>query len=100
MGKLCRRVFDITISLVAIVLLSPILLIITLAIKLSGRGPVIFKQQRAGINRTLTFQEADTTELPFDDDHFQIVSVAFGLRNVSDTDRGIAEMVRVCQPGG
>jgi len=26
--------------------------------------------------------------------------VAFGLRNVSDTDRGLAEMVRVCRPGG
>ena len=29
-----------------------------------------------------------------------IVAVAFGLRNVADTDRGLAEMVRVCQPGG
>ena len=26
--------------------------------------------------------------------------MAFGLRNVSDTDRGLAEMVRVCRPGG
>jgi len=26
--------------------------------------------------------------------------VAFGLRNVSDTDRGLGEMVRVCRPGG
>ena len=29
-----------------------------------------------------------------------MTSVAFGLRNVTDTDRGIAEMVRVTQPGG
>ena len=28
------------------------------------------------------------------------VTIAFGLRNVTDTDRGIAEMVRVTQPGG
>jgi demethylmenaquinone methyltransferase/2-methoxy-6-polyprenyl-1,4-benzoquinol methylase len=48
----------------------------------------------------LTFVEADTQHLPFDDNRFQIVSVAFGLRNVTDTRRGLHEMVRVCQPGG
>ena len=31
---------------------------------------------------------------------FQIVSVAFGLRNVADTDKGLKEMTRVCGPGG
>jgi demethylmenaquinone methyltransferase/2-methoxy-6-polyprenyl-1,4-benzoquinol methylase len=46
------------------------------------------------------FVEADAQRLPFDDDTFQIVSVAFGLRNVSDTDQGLREMTRVCQPGG
>jgi len=48
----------------------------------------------------LEFREADTQGLPFPDDTFQIVSVAFGLRNVSDTERGLKEMLRVCQPGG
>lgn len=48
----------------------------------------------------LTFIEADTQHLPFDDNRFQIVSVAFGLRNVSDTMAGLREMLRVCQPGG
>ncbi|MBM83658.1 MAG: bifunctional demethylmenaquinone methyltransferase/2-methoxy-6-polyprenyl-1,4-benzoquinol methylase UbiE [Planctomycetaceae bacterium] len=47
-----------------------------------------------------TFLEADTMHLPFPDDQFQIVSVAFGLRNVSDTMAGLREMARVCQPGG
>lgn len=46
------------------------------------------------------FLEADTQNLPFEDSLFQIVSVAFGLRNVADTRRGLAEMFRVCQPGG
>lgn len=48
----------------------------------------------------LTFIEADTQHLPFDDNRFQIVSVAFGLRNVSDTMAGLREMLRVCRPGG
>ncbi|WP_437221733.1 bifunctional demethylmenaquinone methyltransferase/2-methoxy-6-polyprenyl-1,4-benzoquinol methylase UbiE [Planctomicrobium sp. SH661] len=48
----------------------------------------------------VTFTEADTQHLPYPDDHFQIVSVAFGLRNVSDTRAGLREMIRVCQPGG
>ncbi len=48
----------------------------------------------------LTFLEADTVRLPFDDDQFQIVSVAFGLRNVTNTEAGLREMIRVCRPGG
>lgn len=58
------------------------------------------KKRRAGLNGELTFVEADSQQLPFPNDHFQIVSVAFGLRNVQDTDRGLREMARVCAPGG
>jgi demethylmenaquinone methyltransferase/2-methoxy-6-polyprenyl-1,4-benzoquinol methylase len=58
------------------------------------------KQARAKIGNELTFIQADTQNLPFEDDRFAIVSVAFGLRNVADTDRGLAEMTRVCRPGG
>lgn len=46
------------------------------------------------------FIEADSQALPFADDTFQCVTVAFGLRNVSDTDRGLQELTRVCHPGG
>jgi demethylmenaquinone methyltransferase/2-methoxy-6-polyprenyl-1,4-benzoquinol methylase len=48
----------------------------------------------------IRFVEADAQRLPFADDFFQITCVAFGLRNVTDPDRGIREMVRVTQPGG
>lgn len=47
-----------------------------------------------------TFVEADAQSLPFPSDAFQAVTVAFGLRNVADTDQGLAEMTRVCRPGG
>ncbi len=49
---------------------------------------------------TWLYLEADAQKLPFPDDYFQITTVAFGLRNVPDTDRGLAEMVRVTRPGG
>ncbi|MFO0819425.1 MAG: bifunctional demethylmenaquinone methyltransferase/2-methoxy-6-polyprenyl-1,4-benzoquinol methylase UbiE [Pirellulales bacterium] len=79
----------------------------------AGRSPVVGsdfcpemldiaeqKKQRAGIRDQIQFVQADTQNLPFPDDKFQIVSVAFGLRNVSDTDQGLREMTRVCRPGG
>lgn len=56
------------------------------------------RRRRAG-NR-IRFLEADAQQLPFADGQFQITTVAFGLRNVTDTDRGLAEMVRVTQVGG
>jgi len=58
------------------------------------------KAGRLPPDRCLTLIEADAERLPFADDAFGVVSVAFGLRNVSDTDRGLREMVRVCRPGG
>ena len=58
------------------------------------------KCRRAGAADRIQLIEADTLRLPFADDTFQIVSVAFGLRNLSDTDAGLREMARVCRPGG
>ena len=61
-----------------------------------GRG----KLQRAGARDTVSLVEADAENLPLADDTFTVVCVAFGLRNVSDTDRGLREMARVCRAGG
>jgi demethylmenaquinone methyltransferase/2-methoxy-6-polyprenyl-1,4-benzoquinol methylase len=54
---------------------------------------------RAATNR-IALVEGDSLRLPAPDDTFGIVSVAFGLRNVGDTARGIDEMTRVARPGG
>jgi len=51
-------------------------------------------------SETIDWVEADTMALPFESNRYQIVSVAFGLRNVSDTSSGLKEMFRVCRPGG
>jgi demethylmenaquinone methyltransferase/2-methoxy-6-polyprenyl-1,4-benzoquinol methylase len=54
-----------------------------------------------GCTRTaIDFVEADAQRLPFADNQFQIVTVAFGLRNVADTQQGLREMARVCAPSG
>jgi demethylmenaquinone methyltransferase/2-methoxy-6-polyprenyl-1,4-benzoquinol methylase len=58
------------------------------------------KAARIGANERIQFIEADAQALPFRDNTFQIVCVAFGLRNVADTDRALGEMVRVAAPGG
>lgn len=47
-----------------------------------------------------SFLAADTLILPFLDDTFDVVSVGFGIRNVSDLEMGIREMARVAAPGG
>ncbi|WP_439624613.1 bifunctional demethylmenaquinone methyltransferase/2-methoxy-6-polyprenyl-1,4-benzoquinol methylase UbiE [Gemmata sp.] len=58
------------------------------------------KARAAGAAGRVTFVEADAQSLPFASASFQLVTNAFGLRNITDTDRGLAEMVRVLRPGG
>lgn len=62
--------------------------------------PAQNKSRRARAMERIRFIEADTQQLPFPDNTFQLTTVAFGLRNVTNTDRGLAEMVRVTRPGG
>jgi demethylmenaquinone methyltransferase/2-methoxy-6-polyprenyl-1,4-benzoquinol methylase len=44
--------------------------------------------------------EADALSLPFPDQHFSLVTSAFGFRNLADYDAGLREMARVLRPGG
>jgi lipopolysaccharide/colanic/teichoic acid biosynthesis glycosyltransferase len=50
MRSLFKRLFDLSVSLSAIVVLSPVFVVISIAIKLSGKGLTIFRQERAGKN--------------------------------------------------
>ncbi len=58
----------------------------------------IEKSARSGA--AIEWVEADAMDLPFPAASFDLVTVAFGLRNIADTGRGLAEMARVCKPGG
>lgn len=44
--------------------------------------------------------QCDAEKLPFPDNHFDVVSIAFGLRNVTHKDAALREMKRVLKPGG
>lgn len=44
--------------------------------------------------------QGDMLALPFPDANFDVVTVGFGLRNVADLDRALAEILRVLKPGG
>ena len=58
------------------------------------------KARRRSLEEAVGFQQADTLRLPFRDASFDAATVAFGIRNVVDAPRGIAEMARVTRPGG
>jgi demethylmenaquinone methyltransferase/2-methoxy-6-polyprenyl-1,4-benzoquinol methylase len=48
----------------------------------------------------ITFEVADVTKLPFETGSFDIASISFGIRNVGDPRKGIAEMARAVRSGG
>lgn len=50
-NRLIKRVFDIVGSLLLIILFSPVMVLIAIGVKLSSPGPVLFKQERVGLNR-------------------------------------------------
>jgi demethylmenaquinone methyltransferase/2-methoxy-6-polyprenyl-1,4-benzoquinol methylase len=58
------------------------------------------KLARLGLSHRVRLVEGDALSLPFADGSFDAVSIAFGLRNLPDRRRGIAEMSRVLRPGG
>ncbi len=53
-----------------------------------------------GLVRGLRFMQMDAEALPFPDGSFDLVTIAFGLRNVTDKQQALAEMHRVLKPGG
>lgn len=63
-------------------------------------GMIAEGRRRHGDIANLAFVEADATALPFADDEFDTVTISFGLRNVNDPRRALAEMLRVTAPGG
>ena len=58
------------------------------------------KLRDLGIVGNVEYVQANAEELPFPDNTFDIITIAFGLRNVTDKDKALASMYRVLKPGG
>lgn len=63
-------------------------------------GMIEVGRRRQADNPYVTFVQADATQLPFDDDAFDAVTISFGLRNIVDPRAALAEFYRVTKPGG
>jgi len=63
-------------------------------------GMIEVGRKKFGRVRNMQFVEADATNLPFADDEFDATTISFGLRNVVEPKKAIAEMFRVTKPGG
>ncbi|HEY9718688.1 MAG TPA: bifunctional demethylmenaquinone methyltransferase/2-methoxy-6-polyprenyl-1,4-benzoquinol methylase UbiE [Trichormus sp.] len=63
----------------------------------------VAKQRAASaknLEAELEWQQGDAQQLPFPDDSFDAAIISFGLRNLTDLQRGVSEMARVVKPGG
>lgn len=58
------------------------------------------KLRDLGIVDNVSYVQANAEELPFPDDHFDCITIGFGLRNVTDKDKALRSMFRVLKPGG
>ena len=59
----------------------------------------IAAQRSLYLQDRLTWIEADALDLPFQDNHFDAATMAYGLRNLTDIPRGLSELHRVLKPG-
>lgn len=58
------------------------------------------KLRNRGLVQNIEYVQANAEYLPFDDDTFDVVTIAFGLRNVTDKDKALRSIFRVLKPGG
>lgn len=58
------------------------------------------KVEKRNLGDRISLMEGDALQLPFPDNHFDAVAIAFGIRNIPDRPRALREMRRVIVPGG
>jgi demethylmenaquinone methyltransferase/2-methoxy-6-polyprenyl-1,4-benzoquinol methylase len=68
--------------------------------KAAEKGSASTAEKESGQSRSLRWVEADALRLPFANGHFDLVTSAFGFRNLADYDAGLLEIARVLAPGG
>ena len=93
--RIIKRIFDILLSLLGIIVLSPIMLITAIAIKLTSKGPIIFKQKRITrdqkefcIYKVRSMKVSDTNEVKkttVDDDRVTVVGKIIRPLRIDET---------------
>src|SRR5680860_1298699 len=58
------------------------------------------KIQKEGFSHKIEMVLADSEDLPFSDNSFDAITVAFGVRNFENIEKGLSEILRVLKPGG
>lgn len=58
------------------------------------------KVDASDVARRITLVQGDAMATPYEDNQFDVVTIGFGLRNLPDTQAGLAEMYRILKPGG
>ncbi|WMJ74549.1 bifunctional demethylmenaquinone methyltransferase/2-methoxy-6-polyprenyl-1,4-benzoquinol methylase UbiE [Cytophagaceae bacterium ABcell3] len=58
------------------------------------------KVEKAGLTDKISFQQADSEQLPFEDNTFDAIIVAFGVRNFENLEKGLSEFYRVLKSNG
>lgn len=58
------------------------------------------KLRNLGVANNVSYVQANAEALPFPDNHFDIITIGFGLRNVTHKEQALASMFRVLKPGG
>jgi demethylmenaquinone methyltransferase/2-methoxy-6-polyprenyl-1,4-benzoquinol methylase len=58
------------------------------------------KIEQKGLEKKIELRRGDSENLPFEENKFDAVIVAFGVRNFENLEKGLAEMLRVVKPGG
>jgi len=58
------------------------------------------KLKEKNLDQFITLQNGDSASLPFEDNTFNAITVAFGVRNFQLLEKGLSEMLRVLKPGG
>jgi demethylmenaquinone methyltransferase/2-methoxy-6-polyprenyl-1,4-benzoquinol methylase len=58
------------------------------------------KVRKKKLTGRIEILQGDALHLPFEDNHFDVTGIAFGIRNIPDRPRALSEMLRVTVPGG
>ena len=73
-----------------------------IGIDLSEKMMEIGKEKvlKANLSDIISFQKEDCMSLSFPSNTFDAITVAFGIRNFQDLDKGLSEIFRILKPGG